>query len=92
MPEVSHTPVSFSEWSTVLAGEALDPATQERYRRAVVGYLHHLKVRRERASLASAKAYVEHGEAQGVTDVHDREALRWFFKITAVKPRELYLG
>jgi integron integrase len=80
MAEISRESVSFSEWCSVLAGEALDAATRERYRRCVVAYLHYLKSRREYASMASAKAYVENGEAQGVTDVHDREALRWFFK------------
>jgi integron integrase len=46
----------------------------------VVGYLHGLKLRHERATLASAKAYVEDGEAHGLSDEHDREALRWFFR------------
>ena len=79
MAEIDHSPVSFAEWSTVLAGESFDPATRERYRRCIVAYLHHLKERRERASVASAKAYVESGETQGVTDQLDRDALRWFF-------------
>src|ERR1035437_1686519 len=79
MAEIDHNPVSFAEWSTVLVGESFDPATRERYRRCIVAYLHHLKERRERASVASAKAYVESGETQGVTDQLDRDALRWFF-------------
>ncbi len=79
MAEIDHSPVSFAEWSTILAGESFDPATRERYRRCIVAYLHHLKERRERASVASAKAYVESGETQGVTDQLDRDALRWFF-------------
>src|SRR5450759_2030120 len=79
MVEIDHSPVSFAEWSTVLAGESFDPATRERYRRCIVAYLHHLKERREVASVASAKAYVESGETQGVTDQFDRDALRWFF-------------
>ncbi|MFA5344406.1 MAG: integron integrase [Kiritimatiellia bacterium] len=79
MADIDHSPVSFAEWSTVLAGESFDPATRERYRRCIVAYLHHLKERRERASVASAKAYVESGEVKGVTDHLDRDALRWFF-------------
>lgn len=79
MKEISSEPVSFAEWSTVLASEPLDAGTRERYRRSIVAYLHYLKTHHERASLASAKAYVLAGEAHGVTDVHDREALRWFF-------------
>ena len=79
MVKASDKPVSFPEWCTVLAGEPLDVSIRERYRRSVVAYLHHLKTHRLRASPASAKAYVEAGEAQGVTDEHDRKALRWFF-------------
>ncbi len=77
--QADQTPVLFAEWSTVLAGESFDPATRERFRRCIVAYLHYLKERRERASPASAKAYVEAGEARGVTDHFDRNALRWFF-------------
>jgi hypothetical protein len=42
MAEIGREPVSFSEWSSVLAGEALDAATRERYRRCVVAYLAYL--------------------------------------------------
>jgi len=73
--QADQTPVLFAEWSTVLAGESFDPATRERFRRCIVAYLHYLKERRERASPASAKAYVEAGEARGVTDHFDRNAL-----------------
>ena len=56
MAEISRAPVSFAEWSSVLAGETFDTATRERYRRSVVAYLHYLKSRRQSASVASAKA------------------------------------
>jgi integron integrase len=79
MTAVSSAPVSFPEWDTVLAGAVMEPDVRERYRRAIIAYLHHLKTRRERASLASAKAYIEGGEELGVTSESDRVALRWFF-------------
>ena len=80
MTAINNTPVSFAEWNTVLAGEqTLDTGARERYRRSIVAFLHYLKTRRERASYATAKAYVEHGEAQGITNEDDRKALRWFF-------------
>ncbi len=78
-PGNNDKPVSFGEWNMVLAGESFDSATRERYRRSIVAYLHHLKERRERASVASAKVYIEFGEAKGVMDKIDRDALRWFF-------------
>src|SRR5450759_1089604 len=90
MVEIDHSPVSFAEWSMVLAGEPFDPETRERKRRCIVAYLHNLKERRERASVASAKAYVESGETQGVTDQFDRDALRWFF--LAARRREPVAG
>jgi integron integrase len=81
------TPVWFTEWATVLDGEPLDKVTRERYRRSVVAYLHHLKMQRLRATLSTAKAYVEDGEAKGMTGAEDREALRWFFRAAARRDR-----
>ena len=78
---ISNTPVSFTDWSAVLNGEAdMTADTKERYRAAIVAYLHHLKTRHERASLASAKAYIEAEPMRNAQDSTDREALRWFFK------------
>jgi hypothetical protein len=45
-------PVWFTEWATVLDG-----VTRDRYRRSVIGYLHHLKVRRLRASLEEERSH-----------------------------------
>jgi len=69
MADVSDEPVSFPEWCTVLAGDGLDLVIRERYRCSIVAYLHDLKTQRLRASIATAKTYVETGEAKGVTDV-----------------------
>jgi hypothetical protein len=88
MAEISRDPVSFPLWATVLAGEGFDAATREQYRRSVVAYLHDLKTRRQCASLASAKAYVENGEAHGLTATADRVALRWFFQAAARQTRD----
>jgi integron integrase len=76
-------PVSFGEWSTVLAGEPFDETTREHYRRSIVAYLHHLKVQRLRASVATAKTYIESAEANGMAHKEDRDALRWFFTAAA---------
>jgi hypothetical protein len=39
METANDTPVSFPEWSTILATEPLDAATRERFRRAILAYL-----------------------------------------------------
>jgi integron integrase len=79
-------PVSFQDWSTVLAGDvSLAEDSREKHRRSIVAYLHYLKLRRERASPASAKEYVEEGERKGITGEADRVALRWFFRAARMR-------
>lgn len=69
--------VSFSEWREILAGDRdLDGVQKERYRRAIGAYLVHLKETKQRASLASAKAYFDGGAGDELA----REGVRWFFR------------
>ncbi len=63
-----------------LRATELTPEKKEQFRRGIVAYLHHLKVVRDRASLASAKAYINGLSTHGLPDTPVREALRWFFK------------
>ncbi len=75
------SPVSFSQWKAALATDP-DVAADRRdaYRRAVMGYLKHLKDRHVRASLASAKAYFDGEKSAGRDREEEREAVRWFFR------------
>jgi len=54
------SPVSFSQWKAALATDPDVAADRwDAYRRAIMGYLKHLKDAHLRASLASAKAYFD---------------------------------
>lgn len=85
--------VSFPDWKSVLAGDPdLAGAVRSRYRWAIGEYLGHLKATKQRASLATAKAYFEGKQsptskiqtatanASGKADEEARAAVRWFFK------------
>jgi len=51
-------PVSFPRWTDVLAADPdIKTGQKDEFRRAIMGYLKHLKMRHMRASLASAKEY-----------------------------------
>ena len=68
--------VSFPDWKRVLEAETgLDRAVRSRYRWAIGEYLGHLKETKQRASLATAKAYFDGGAGNEMA----REAVRWFF-------------
>lgn len=74
-------PVSFPQWETALKGDWGVPDEQRmRYRSAILGYLKRLKDRRERASLATAKAYFDEEKEAGRDREQEREAVRWFFR------------
>lgn len=69
--------VSFPEWRTVLAKDGeLDAARKASTAHAIGNYLKHLKETRQRASLATAKAYFDGGAG----DESAREGVRWFFR------------
>ncbi|MEO6876050.1 MAG: phage integrase N-terminal SAM-like domain-containing protein [Opitutaceae bacterium] len=69
--------VSFSAWKEALVAAGLAPAEQARYRREILEFLHHCKVRRAAATVMLAKEYLLERERQGATVA--RPALRWFF-------------
>jgi len=69
-------PVSFPEWSEILALEPFDAQMRARFAKAIISYLRHCRDFHERASIAGAKRYLEAGTPKGPID---RDALRWFF-------------
>jgi hypothetical protein len=69
-------PVSFPEWSEILALEPLDAQMRARFAKAIISYLRHCRDFHERASIDGAKRYLEAGTPKGPID---RDALRWFF-------------
>ncbi len=72
--------MSFPQWAEVLAGDPLLTEDQKRaFHGAVVGYLGYLKQRRERATFATAKAYLARIGSGGSDCGPARLALRWFF-------------
>jgi hypothetical protein len=79
--EELNKPVSFPKWAEALAA---DPEVQEErrdsYRRAIMGYLKHLKERHVRASFASAKAYFDGEKEAGCDRKESREEVRCFFR------------
>jgi integrase len=76
--------VSFPEWRRVLRSEDLSMGIQEQYQRGIGAYLGYLKETRQRASLATAKAYFDgkkyRGDLSPAKEEAAREAVRWFFK------------
>ncbi len=76
-----NNPVSFPEWAEALSSDLeVDPEQKDSWRRAILSYLKVLKDRRQRASLASAKAYFEEAVKSGRDSEEAREAVRWFFR------------
>ena len=76
--------VSFAEWRRVLGEEGLPIGVKEQYQRGIGVYLGYLKATRQRASLATAKAYFD-GKKFGdnfspAEEEAAREAVRWFFR------------
>ncbi len=72
--------VSFPGWSAALAADPLLSVSDKgAFRTAIIAYLGYLKSRHERATFATAKAYLEAvGAAQSAGGL-ERVALRWFF-------------
>jgi integron integrase len=71
-------PVSFPAWKEVLASATVVPEAKSEYRREILAFLHHCKVRRAPATVMLAKEYLATRERQGASGA--RVALRWFFK------------
>lgn len=81
--------VSFPEWSAALVADPLLSATDKgAFRAAIVAYLGYLKGRHERATFATAKAYLEAVGAVQSAGGLERMALRWFFSHGLAQHRE----
>lgn len=73
--------VSFPDWASILEADSTLGASERTARRsAIVAYLSFLKRDHLRASLASAKAFIDETERSGTAMEPIREALRWFFR------------
>ena len=70
--------VSFPIWKEALSVASLPTETQMGYRREILAFLHHCKVKRAPATIMLAKEYLAAQERQGANGA--RPALRWFFQ------------
>ncbi len=77
-------PVWFPEWGIVLQHEPFPPAQREQYRRVLVGYLHHCQLTGQRATIASARRFVEQWSRRDEPAAEEltaaKSALNWFFQ------------
>ncbi len=80
-------PVSFPRWKAALSQAALSPNLREAFRREILTYLHHCKVRRSPVSVASIKLYLDGRERQSTGPA--REALRWFYRAARAQTRSV---
>lgn len=77
-------PVWFPEWGTVLQHEAFAPEQREHYRQALVRYLRYCKQTGQRATVASARRFVEqwnreeHPTSPALATA--KASLNWFFQ------------
>lgn len=76
--------VWFPRWAEVLAQEDLAIETRERYRVALLQYLRFCKESRQRATVASARQFMQEQEAARRLDAaglaEGKAALNWFFR------------
>ena len=76
--------VWFGQWAEVLARVRMAELKRQTYRQAVVAYLRYCKDSRQRATIASARAFMVQMEGQrrlGVTQLGTwKEGLNWFFR------------
>jgi len=75
--EELNKPVSFPKWAEALADDSeIGAGRRDAFRRAIMGYLKHLKEHHGRASFASAKAYFDGEKEAGRECGEEREAVR----------------
>jgi len=76
--------VWFPEWALVLQREPLPVARREQYRQTLLDYFHHCKLTGQRATVRSARTFVEKSTAQHQPSTEQvaewKEALNWFFR------------
>jgi len=84
--------VWFPQWVEVLAQVRLPEMRRQAYRQAVVAFLRFCKASRQRATVASARQFMEQMERQrrlGVSQLATwKEALNWFFRSAREVPKE----
>lgn len=81
--------VSFPDWANILeADNRLNASERTARRSGIVAYLSFLKRGHLRASLASAKAFIDETEQSGTASEPIREALRWFFRAAQANARD----
>jgi len=77
----------FPQWAEVLTSVHLQDLERAAYRRAICQYLHFCKTSRQRATVASARQFMQQLEARrrlGVSQLATwKAALNWFFKTGA---------
>jgi integron integrase len=77
-------PVWFPEWWDSLQREAFPPDQQDQYHRVLIRYLHHCKVTGQRATVLSARRFVDKWNAEHRLSTTElaamKEALNWFFR------------
>ena len=61
------SPISFPTWKEILAFEPVASETKGEYRREILAFLHHCKVKRAPATVMLAKEYLAARETQGAT-------------------------
>jgi hypothetical protein len=85
----SHS-VWFPQWAAVLAKAGLPDSERHAFRRAIGGYLAFCKQSRQRATIASARAFMEqvdNGRRLSVSQSATwKTALNWFFKAAHSSP------
>ena len=59
------TPISFPAWKEVLSAASMPQETKDAYRRDILAFLHHCKVRHAPATIMLTKRYLEELERQG---------------------------
>src|SRR5580692_4226841 len=82
--------VWFPQWIEVLARARIMDSERRTYRRAIVEYLGFCKQSRQRATVASARKFMEQVEGKRRLSVSQmatwKAALNWFFKASQSSP------
>lgn len=84
MPFTQEQPVWFPQWAEALAQLRLPALHREQYRQALIHYLRYCKQTHQRATIASARTFMESVQTQRRLGVSAlalwKEALNWFFR------------
>jgi integron integrase len=85
-----NTPVWFPAWPEALRQLRLPAIRNQQYRLALIRYLRFCKETRQRATVESARAFIESVQEQRMVSLsmlaNWKEALNWFFKEAAKQP------